>query len=42
MTESQALDKLDKAILRCLQHNGREMGRDNDLGRSNDKHDGRW
>jgi Lrp/AsnC family leucine-responsive transcriptional regulator len=24
MTESQALDKLDKAILRCLQHNGRE------------------
>ena len=24
MTESQALDKLDKAILRCLQQNGRE------------------
>lgn len=24
MTELQALDKLDKAILRCLQHNGRE------------------
>jgi len=24
MTESQALDKLDKAILRCLQRNGRE------------------
>lgn len=24
MNESQALDKLDKAILRCLQHNGRE------------------
>jgi Lrp/AsnC family leucine-responsive transcriptional regulator len=24
MTDYQALDKLDKAILRCLQHNGRE------------------
>ena len=24
MTDMQALDKLDRAILRCLQHNGRE------------------